>query len=103
MRIGRQLIGWFLFIGLVLVAIWLLNNQKTRKTYIAESQVLENLDKIQSVEIRSDEISGTFSRPVTIGTHIGITEFVAELSPGEASNPGFRQRLLNANSKILIK
>jgi cell division protease FtsH len=102
MRFGRGLMGWFLFIGLVLMMVWLVNSQKSHQIRIGESEVLHNLDKIRSVEVDGDEISGTFNVPTNLGTNV-VTDFVASLSPGESSNWEFHQRLIDGNPRMLVK
>jgi cell division protease FtsH len=102
MRFGRGLMGWFLFIGLVLMMVWLLNSQKSHQTRIGESEVLHNLDKIRSVEIESDEMDGTFMVPTQLGVNT-VTDFVAALSPGESSDWKFHERLIDGNRNMLVK
>src|SRR5581483_10323506 len=78
MRFGRGLMGWLLFIGLVLMMVYLLNNSRHSQVRIAESEVIHNLDKVRSLVLDTDEMSGTFNMPVTINGQ-QVTDFVASI------------------------
>ncbi len=85
MRFGRGLMGWFLFIGLVLMMVWLLNNQKRSQAHVAFSEVFHHLDQLRAVELDGDEMSGSFITPIAIPVLSGGTQpvgdFVTSLAP----------------------
>ena len=103
MKFGRGLMGWFLFIGLVLMMVWLLNNQKRSQIRISESEVYKHLGVIKTVEIDGDELNGTFMVPTNIGTNTAVVDFVCALSPGLSSQWDFHKTLLDSSPGIEVK
>ncbi len=102
MRFGRGLMGWFLFIGLVLMMVYLLNTQKHSQVRINESEVIHHIAQLRSVEIDGDEVNGTFLSPQNIGGQ-PVSDFVCSLSPGESSNWEFHARLIDGNTSAAVR
>src|SRR5881227_615909 len=90
MRFGRGLFGWILFIGLAIMLIALF--QMKGKTYVAislsEFKTHLDGDKVQSLVIDGDEVTGEFrgNIPITGGPPQGVHNFRTALPQGTSQN-----------------
>jgi cell division protease FtsH len=102
MRFGRGLMGWFLFIGLALALVYLLNLKNKSYTKIGEGDLFSRLGAVRSIEIDGDEIDGTFLSHQQIGKD-DVTDFVCSLSVGESSNWELHRALMYGAPSASIK
>ena len=69
MRFGRGVFGWVLFVGLAIMLFMLLNHNRRSYQTIDYSDfwTLLKQDKVKTVTIEADEISGQFTGPLVVG------------------------------------
>jgi cell division protease FtsH len=109
MPFSKGLMGWLVFIGLVLTLIWLLNQKNHSRVTIAESEVFHHLPQLKAVEIDGDELTGSFNQPIQVSTLNGGTttaiEFVTELTPGESQNFELHDKLMTEapNARVNVE
>ena len=102
MRFGRGLLGWFLFIGLALTLVFLLNQKNHAYKRIGVSDVIHHLGNLQALEIDGDELNGSFLSAQLIGTE-KVTEFTASLAVGQSADWRFQERLIDGAPSAQIK
>ena len=103
MRFGRGLMGWFLFIGLALALVYLLNLKNRSYYKIGESDLFARLGVVRNMVIDGDEIDGTFISEQTIGKEPHVTDFVCTLSPGLSSQWELHRALIYGAQNASIK
>ena len=97
MWFGRGILGWVVFIALALLIVYMVTN--TRKTYtrIGESELFGHLGQVQSMEIDTDEVNGTFLQKLQLpdvnGNTVAVDNFNVQLTPGESSDWRFHEYL----------
>src|SRR5438105_1055386 len=97
MRFGRGLFGWVLFIGLAIMLFMLLNNTKPGKYLVSLSDFQTALrdDKVKSITIEGDEITGEYE-PVQPGKNGNTIQFFrTPLPTGSTSTWDFTRWVLD--------
>jgi len=103
MKFGRGLVGWILFIGLAVMVVLLLNNNRKAFAPIAldkfKSMLLEG--KIKSVLIESDDITGDFNIDEPVGPRGALMgKFRTSVPAGSSMDFAFTRWVLdNAQDK----
>lgn len=108
MRFSRGVFGWVLCIGLVIMLLSLLrlNNKTYTPVSLSEFQVKLFDDKVQSVTVDGDDLSGQFMQPqAVVGVTTGpVTNFRTSVPTGTSQSFSFTQWLLanrhNAEVKV---
>jgi cell division protease FtsH len=107
MRVGRGVLGWVVFVALAGLLVYMLTLNKRSYTRIDESEWFHHLDKVQSMQIDTDEINGTFSSPQQLPDVQGVTGsvvgFNVQLLPGQSSDWLFTRDLLTAVPNASIR
>jgi cell division protease FtsH len=93
MRFGRGLMGWFVFIGLALALVWLLNQRNRSYVKIDEGYLFNHLGTVQSLVLDGDEIDGTFTTEQQVGKD-RVKDFIVVLSPGASSQWELHRELI---------
>ena len=83
----KGLIGWFLFIALAVGLFMLLQKDHANYPVIALSDFTSRLelDKVRTVEVRSDELVGEFTRPEPVGNDL-VGKFRVPLPEGTSNS-----------------
>ena len=107
MRFGRGVLGWVVFIALALLIVYMVTQSRKPYTHIGESDFWKSIAQVQSMEIDTDEINGTFLKPLNLPdvnyNPASVTNFNVQLTPGESSEWWFKQRILDQAPSAAFK
>ena len=107
MRVRGGILGWIVVIALALVMVYIVNLNRKNQTRINENEFWKYADKIKLVEVDADEVSGSFTGPISMsdvnGVSAPVTNFSCQLQPGLANDWRFHEQLLAKASSAAIR
>jgi cell division protease FtsH len=105
MKLGRGLFGWILFIGLAVMLFVLLNQSGRGVPEIDYSEFESRLggaeDKVASIQVEGDKITGEFTESVTIGPNT-VKKFTTSLPAGSAASGQLINRILDRRGSARV-
>lgn len=106
MRFGRGVFGWVLCIGLAIMLISLLTLKNKTYSPVALSEFQAKLvgDKVRSVTVDGDDLTGTFNTPQSIvGADGPVTNFRTSVPTGASQSWQFSSWLLSNRHNAEVK
>ncbi len=93
MRFGRGLFGWFLFIGLAVMLVFVLNskNKSAQDVTMSELETQANAGNVAEMTIDGETIRGKFRNAIQVNNLANVTSYRCEVPAMQVSSPWYMQ------------
>jgi cell division protease FtsH len=102
MRFRSGLTWWLVIILAMCALVYVVSHGARSSVRIGEGELFSRLDKLQTLVIDGDELSGTFLSTQTIDNK-PVKDFVVSLSVGETADWRFHERLMSGAPSASIR